>query len=117
MHEGPQRISKLGTGQALLPGMIVSNEPGYYRAGAYGIRIENLVAVREAEIPGAERKTFEFETLTRAPIDRACIEPGLLNAEEKAWLDAYHRQVRDDLSPLLDGPARAWLAEATRPLD
>ena len=79
VHEGPHRISKIANNVALQPGMIVSNEPGYYKTGAYGIRIENLVAVKEAEIEGADRRYFEFETLTLAPIDLACIDAGLLD--------------------------------------
>ncbi|HYD30318.1 MAG TPA: aminopeptidase P family protein [Azospirillaceae bacterium] len=117
VHEGPQRISKVGNTTALQPGMILSNEPGYYKTGAYGIRIENLVAVRCAdEMDGAERPMLAFDTLTLAPIDRRLIEAGLLSAEERAWLDAYHARVRDTLSPLLDPTTRAWLAAATLPL-
>ncbi|WP_018260400.1 aminopeptidase P family protein [Methylobacterium sp. WSM2598] len=115
VHEGPQRIAKTGT-TALQPGMIVSNEPGYYRAGAYGIRIENLVLVEERALAGAERPMLGFETLTLAPIDRALIARDLLTPGEAAWLDAYHARVREALSPLLDGATRDWLAAATRPL-
>ena len=114
VHEGPHRISKMANNVALLPGMIVSNEPGYYKANAYGIRIENLVAVREAAIDGADRRYYEFETLTLAPIDLACIEPGLLTDPERAWLNAYHRRVREAVGPEVDEATRAWLAEATR---
>jgi Xaa-Pro aminopeptidase len=116
VHEGPQRIAKTGT-VALKPGMIVSNEPGYYRAGAYGIRIENLVIVEARATPeGGERELFGFETITRAPIDRRLIVPDLLDEEEGAWLDDYHARVRADLIDLIDGEAAAWLAEATMPL-
>lgn len=115
VHEGPQRISKLGH-VALEPGMILSNEPGYYKAGAYGIRIENLIVVGPREIAGGEREMFGFETLTLAPIDRALIQPKLLSAREIAWLDAYHARVRKEISPLVDAPTRGWLAAATRPL-
>ena len=101
---------------ALQPGMIVSNEPGYYKTGAYGIRIENLVAVREAKIDGADRRYLEFETLTLAPIDLACIEPGLLTDAERHWLNDYHRRVRETVGPQVDEATRAWLAEATRAL-
>jgi Xaa-Pro aminopeptidase len=94
--------------------MIVSNEPGYYKTGEYGIRIENLVAVREAD--GGERPMLGFETLTLAPIDRACIAPGLLSPREIAWLDAYHTRVRETLTPLVDAGTALWLARATRPL-
>ena len=114
VHEGPQRISKVGNTVALEPGMVISNEPGYYKTGEYGIRIENLVAVREAEKPeGAEKPLLEFETLTLAPIDLKMVEPSLLDAAEKSWLNAYHAQVRATLSPLLDDKTRAWLNAAT----
>jgi Xaa-Pro aminopeptidase len=116
VHEGPQRISKVGNSQALLPGMIVSDEPGYYRAGAYGIRIENLVAVVPMENPDAERPLLGFETLTLAPIDRNAIEPALMSDEEINWLDAYHARVRETLTPLVDPATAAWLATATEPL-
>ncbi|WP_395712491.1 aminopeptidase P family protein [Reyranella sp.] len=114
VHEGPHRISKVANNVALQPGMIVSNEPGYYKAGAYGIRIENLVAVREAEIDGADRRYLEFETLTLAPIDLACIEPGLLTDVERRWLNDYHRRVRETVALQVDDATRTWLAEATR---
>jgi Xaa-Pro aminopeptidase len=116
VHEGPHRISKMPNTVALEPGMIVSNEPGYYRAGAYGIRIENLIAVRTLELPGAERPMLEFETLTLCPIDRALIDPSLLDAREIAWIDDYHARVRAQVAPLLDPAAAAWLAAATRPI-
>jgi Xaa-Pro aminopeptidase len=116
VHEGPHRISKMANNVALQPGMIVSNEPGYYKTDAYGIRIENLVAVREAKIDGADRRYLEFETLTLAPIDLACIEPGLLTDAERQWLNDYHRRVRETVRPEVDEATRAWLAEATRAL-
>jgi Xaa-Pro aminopeptidase len=116
VHEGPHRISKMPNAVALEPGMIVSNEPGYYKTGAYGIRIENLIAVRAVERPGAERAMLGFETLTLCPIDRALIEPALLSAEEIAWIDAYHARVRDTVGPLLDPQTAAWLERATRPI-
>ena len=117
VHEGPQRISKAANTQPLLPGMIVSDEPGYYKTGAYGIRIENLVAVKELG-EGAEgaKKLLGFETLTLAPIDLALVEPDLLDAHETAWLDAYHARLRKELGPLLDQATRAWLDRATRKL-
>jgi len=116
VHEGPARISKLGTA-ALKPGMILSNEPGYYKAGAYGIRIENLVlVVTAAPVPGGEKPLNAFETLTLAPIDRRLIVPELLTPEEAGWLDRYHARVVEALSPLLDADSRAWLTAATRPL-
>jgi Xaa-Pro aminopeptidase len=112
VHEGPQRISKIGT-TPLRPGMILSNEPGYYRAGEYGIRLENLVIVEKREIAGAEREMFGFETITLAPFDLNCIEQRLMTAEEIDWLDAYHARVRKVLSPLVDAKTRAWLQAAT----
>lgn len=116
VHEGPQRIAKAPSRVPLDPGMIVSNEPGYYKPGAYGIRIENLVLVVPVAVKGAERDMLGFETLTLAPIDRALIDRRLLDADEIAWLDAYHGQVRRTLTPLLDRETAAWLAAATRPL-
>jgi Xaa-Pro aminopeptidase len=116
VHEGPARISKLGT-TALKRGMILSNEPGYYKVGAYGIRIENLVLVTAAPaVAGAEKALDCFETLTLAPIDRRLIERDLLAEGEIAWLDAYHAEVRAALTPLVDDATRAWLAAATAPL-
>jgi Xaa-Pro aminopeptidase len=116
VHEGPARISKLGTA-TLAAGMILSNEPGYYKTGAYGIRIENLVLVTAAPpVAGGEKPLLAFETLTRAPIDRRLIAPALLDAEEIAWLDAYHAMVERELAPLLDAGTRAWLSGATAPL-
>lgn len=117
VHEGPQRISKTGSTVALRPGMIVSNEPGYYKPGAYGIRIESLVVVVPVPTPpGGEVTLYGFETLTRAPIDRALVEPSLLTAGERAWLDDYHARVREAIAPRVDRETAAWLAEATRPL-
>jgi Xaa-Pro aminopeptidase len=117
VHEGPQRISKLPNSQALLAGMIVSNEPGYYKAGAYGIRIENLVVVEKREGLGeAGREFYGFETITLAPIDREAIEPSLLGPQEIAWLDEYHARVRETLTPLVDTATASWLAQVTRPL-
>lgn len=117
VHEGPQRISKMPSNQALCPGMIVSNEPGYYRTGAYGIRIENLVAVVESEGPGdGSRQMLAFETLTLAPIDRRLIDKARLTAEEITWLDAYHARVRATHADSLDSDSKAWLEAATAPL-
>lgn len=115
VHEGPQRIAKTGT-TALSPGMILSNEPGYYRAGAYGIRIENLVLVEERAIPGGDRPMLGFETLTLAPYDISLIDPSLLDEAEIAWIDSYHARVWEALSSDLDGETRAWLEAATQPL-
>ena len=116
VHEGPARISKLGT-VPLEPGMILSDEPGYYKTGAFGIRIENLVIVREPEaIPGGERPMLGFETLTFCPIDRRLIDTALLTPAEIAWIDAYHASLPALLGRLLDDGERAWLAAATAPL-
>ena len=116
VHEGPARISKLGTGAALEPGMILSNEPGFYQEGAYGIRIENLVAVEPRPRPeGGNRDLLGFRTLTLCPIDRRLIDPALLTLEERAWLDAYHARVREELRPLV-GEAGEWLEAACAPL-
>ncbi len=117
VHEGPQSISSRGTMQSLKPGMICSNEPGYYKTGEYGIRIENLVVVTQpAEVAGGEKKMLGFETITLAPIDLNCVETSMLSAEEKAWLNAYHTRVRDAVAPAFAGdPAgETWLANATR---
>jgi len=95
--------------------MIVSNEPGYYKTGGYGIRIENLVVVQPSD-GTSERDMLCFETLTLAPIDRNLIARDMLDAEEIAWLDAYHMRVRDTLTPLVDRDTAAWLAAATQPL-
>lgn len=117
VHEGPQRISKTGGSVTLQAGMIVSNEPGYYKAGEYGIRIENLVAVTAAEdVIGGERAMHGFETLTLAPVDRNLIDTVLLDREEREWLDAYHARVAAEVGPLLDGDTRDWLMAATAPL-
>lgn len=119
VHEGPQRIAKAPGSAPLEPGMIVSNEPGYYKTGAFGIRIENLVAVMEPAQPeGAERRVLAFETLTLAPIDRTLIDHTLLNRAEVAWVDAYHARVGDEVRRLVedDAAVKAWLKAATRPL-
>ena len=117
VHEGPQGISNRGQGVELATGMVLSNEPGYYKEGAFGIRIENLITVIGAPAPkGAEREMMGFEPLTLAPIDRSLIDVKLLSAEERAWVDAYHAHVRDELSSLLDEPVATWLATATAPL-
>jgi Xaa-Pro aminopeptidase len=116
VHEGPQRISKLGTAP-LRRGMIVSNEPGYYKTGAFGIRIENLVLVIEAEpVPGAEKTLNALETLSLAPIDTRLVDPAMLDADEILWLNTYHARVRDTISPLVDAETKSWLAAATAPL-
>jgi Xaa-Pro aminopeptidase len=120
VHEGPQRIAKTAGGQAgaeqeLLPGMIVSNEPGYYKAGEYGIRIENLVLVEERVIEGAEGGFLGFETLTLVPIDRALVAREMLTADEIEWWDAYHARVREVLGPQLGADDKAWLEASCAP--
>ncbi len=116
VHEGPARISKLGH-VALRRGMILSNEPGYYKTAAYGIRTENLVLViAEPEPEGAEKPLNAFETLTLAPIDRRLIVTRMLTAKERRWIDSYHGRVAETIGPLVDAETRAWLEAATRPL-
>ena len=115
MHEGPHRISKMPNNVALQPGMIVTNEPGYYKTGAYGIRIENLVAVREAEDRGRRPPLLEFETLTLAPIDLACIEPGLLDRGRAAVAQRLSRAACARRWRRRSTRRReTWLVEATR---
>ncbi len=117
VHEGPQRISKAPNSVALKPGMILSNEPGYYKEGGYGIRIENLQVVTEATaIPGGERPMHGFETLTLAPIDRRLIVREMLTADERAQLDAYHTRVREVVGPQVEAEVRTWLDDVTRPI-
>ena len=121
VHEGPQRIAKSGGAFAgadtpLAAGMILSNEPGYYKQGHFGIRIENLVLVVPAEIEGSEGDWLGFETLTFAPLDRRLVDKGLLTPAEIAWWDGYHADVRRILSPRLEGGDLAWLERETRPL-
>ena len=115
VHEGPQRIAKTGT-VALQPGMIVSNEPGYYLPERFGIRIENLLLVVPHEVPGAEREMYRFETISFAPIDTRPIERALLTAEEIAWLNAYHARVLAEAGPHVDAATRRWLEAATQPI-
>jgi len=121
VHEGPQRIAKARSGQAgtdqeLLPGMILSNEPGYYKTGGYGIRIENLVLVEERMIDRAEGEWLGFETLTLVPIDRTLVDLALMSEAEIAWWNAYHARVHEVLAPQLEGGALAWLEAACTPL-
>ncbi len=121
VHEGPQRIAKFAGGQAgsdepLQAGMFLSNEPGYYKQGEYGIRIENLVLVEEREIAGAEGRYFGFETLTFAPIDKTLVDTSLLNADELRWWNDYHAKVLQIVGPQLDGEVLAWVTQACAPL-
>ncbi len=117
VHEGPQRIATGGgVDEPLAPGMIVSNEPGYYKTNGYGIRIENLVLVTPDKRADEEKDMLAFDTLTLAPIDRHAIEPCLLNEQERQWLNHYHARVLTELGPVLDGDARVWLAGACSPI-
>ncbi len=119
VHEGPQRIAKFGSPVALAPGMIVSNEPGYYKPGpgGYGIRIENLLVVTEAgSIEGGDRPMQGFDVLTLAPIDRTLIVKSMLSKEEKAWVDAYHARVLEEIAPQVDTAVAAWLEIVCAPL-
>ncbi|KIT18012.1 aminopeptidase P family protein [Jannaschia aquimarina] len=117
VHEGPARISRLSN-IPLEPGMILSNEPGYYRTGAYGIRIENLIVVEQAEpLPGGDaREMFAFSTLTWVPIDRRLIDTSILSPAERTWLDDYHATVLERVGPRLDGEDLRWLKAACAPL-
>ena len=116
VHEGPQRIARTGT-QKLMAGMILSNEPGYYREGEYGIRLENLIVVTEpAAIEGGEIDMHGFETLTLAPFDRALVDAAALSPAERAWLDAYHARVLAEIGPLVEDGTRRWLEGACAPL-
>ena len=109
-------MSKLGQ-VALRRGMILSNEPGYYKTAAYGIRIENLVLTSAApEPPGAEKPLNAFETLSLAPIDRRLTDTRMLTTKERHWLDGYHSRVNEDIGPLVDADTQAWLKAATRPV-
>jgi Xaa-Pro aminopeptidase len=121
VHEGPARIAKpsypgAGPSEPLLPGMILSNEPGYYKAGEYGIRIENLLLVEERDIPGGEATMLAFETLTLAPIDRDLIDPALLTPTELSWLNDYHARVAATLAPVLEGEEREWIVSRCSPI-
>ena len=121
VHEGPQRIapvtsSQSGGDEPLAPGMIISNEPGYYKTGEYGIRIENLVLVVQKKIEGAEKETLGFETLTFAPIDRRLIAKEMLSPAELGWLNDYHAQVLEKIGPKLSGSDRQWLDQACAPI-
>jgi len=116
VHESPQRIARAWNSAALVPGMIVSNEPGYYRDGAFGIRCENLQVVTEAQACAGEIPMLEFSVLTLVPFDNRLLLPELLTPQECRWLDAYHERVRTTLSPQLDGDDLAWLEQVTQPV-
>jgi Xaa-Pro aminopeptidase len=116
VHEGPVSLSRTARAVAIAPGMILSNEPGFYLPGRYGIRVENLVLVQPADLPAAAKPFLRFETLSLAPIDRRLVEPGLLTNEELAWLNAYHARVEAEIGPALEAPTRAWLASACAPI-
>jgi len=115
VHEGPARISKLGT-TALKRGMILSNEPGYYKTDAFGIRIENLELVVGTEFAGAEKALNAFETLTLVPIDGRLVDLSMLSGDELGWLNDYHERVRHEVRPHVDDATKAWLDDATAPL-
>jgi Xaa-Pro aminopeptidase len=115
VHEGPQRLSRISE-VPLEPGMILSNEPGYYREGAFGIRLENLIVVQVAEAMGDLRDQLSFETLTFAPFDRRLIDTHQLSAGERDWLNAYHAQVLAHLTPRLSAFALAWARQACEAL-
>src|SRR6185312_15899372 len=122
VHEGPQRISPVGSSQSggdepLVAGMILSNEPGYYKTGEYGIRIENLVLVVERQIEGAEKAMLGFETLTFAPIDRRLVDVEMLDSDELAWLNCYHAHVLAKIGPQLRGADLDWLKAACAPIE
>jgi Xaa-Pro aminopeptidase len=117
VHEGPMSLSRSSRPIPFKPGMLISNEPGYYLPGSYGIRLENLLIVQPTEPqPGGVKHFLEFETITLAPFDRALIEPALLTEAERGWLDAYHARVLAEVGPKLPGPAQSWLAAACAPL-
>ena len=116
VHEGPVSLSRLARPVPIAAGMILSNEPGFYLPDHYGIRLENLLLVQPAELPGGGKPFLRFETLTLAPFDTRLIAQGMLEAWEREWLDAYHARVLAEVGPGLDGPVRAWLAEACAPI-
>ncbi len=113
VHEGPQSISPLSFKVPLKPGMILSNEPGYYKAGEYGIRIENLVIVKSSEYEEEEKPMLTFETITLVPIDTRLINAHMMSAAEITWLNIYHAKVREKIAPLLEGKEKEWLIRAT----
>ena len=121
VHEGPQRIAPVGSSQSggdepLQAGMIISNEPGYYKQGEFGIRIENLVLVVDKQVPGAEKDMLGFETLTYVPIEKKLIDAAMLSDAELDWLNGYHAQVLAIIGPQLEGEDKAWLEDQCAPL-
>lgn len=116
VHEGPVSLSRLARPVPIEPGMILSNEPGYYLPGAHGVRLENLLLVQEAKLPTASKPFLCFETLTLAPFDLRLIDAALLDVSERAWLDAYHQRVLREIGPRLDDATRQWLELACAPL-
>ena len=114
VHEGPHRIGKGANNVPLQPGMVVSNEPGYYKQDGYGIRCANLIYVADKGLENDGKKFYQFETLTLVPFDLNLIEPSLLTQEEVSWINSYHAEVKAKISPLLTGDDVAWLTQATR---
>jgi Xaa-Pro aminopeptidase len=116
VHEGPAALSRAARPVPIAAGMILSDEPGFYLPGQYGIRLENLLLAQPASFPATNRLFLQFETLTLAPFDRRLIAPALLEPKERTWIDAYHYRVLTELGPALDPTVRAWLTEACRPI-
>ncbi len=116
VHEGPANIAAVHRPVPIAEGMVLSDEPGFYQPGSHGIRIENLLLVERADFPHATKPFLRFETLTLAPIDRACVDAGLLDAGEREWLDLYHARVLREIGPVLDGADCDWLVEACAPI-
>ena len=116
VHEAPQRVGRAWNKTALQPGMIISNEPGYYRAGGFGMRCENLVVVTEVVDSRGEVPMLQFEALTLVPFDNRLLRPELLSPAELDWINRYHQRVRETIAPLVEGSDREWLEHATRPV-
>jgi len=116
VHEGPVSLSRLAKPVPIAAGMILSNEPGFYAPGRFGIRLENLVLVQPADFPAAAKPFLRFETLTLAPFDRRLVDAVLLDATELEWLNAYHARVLAEIGPRLDADTRSWLRAACAPM-
>ncbi|MEH6516538.1 MAG: aminopeptidase P family protein [Halioglobus sp.] len=116
VHEAPQRVGRAWNKTALQPGMIISNEPGYYRDGGFGMRCENLVVVTEVVDSPGEVAMLQFETLTLVPFDNRLLQPELLSPAERDWINRYHQRVRETIAPLVEGSDKEWLEKATRPV-